>query len=153
MATFGPAIASYGTTLAVPGAGVDVARVNIRRGDYTVHNGAGPDSPLQHQRVRAIEQAVAKTGLTATDSDVTETFEAIALVGLNRAAAPHIPAKKINANGGAIAPGNPISMSSARLVLHTRFGLGPRGRGRRVAAPSGSRQGDAMVQYGADQTA
>src|SRR5919112_269681 len=37
VATFGPAIASYENTLAVLEAGVDVARMNMSHGDYTVH--------------------------------------------------------------------------------------------------------------------
>ncbi|MCZ2403421.1 pyruvate kinase [Paenarthrobacter sp. Z7-10] len=38
VATFGPAIASYENTLEVLKAGVDVARMNMSHGDYTVHN-------------------------------------------------------------------------------------------------------------------
>ena len=38
VATFGPAIASYENTLAVLEAGVDVARMNMSHGDYTVHS-------------------------------------------------------------------------------------------------------------------
>ena len=37
VATFGPAIASYESTLAVLKAGVDVARMNMSHGDYGVH--------------------------------------------------------------------------------------------------------------------
>ncbi|WP_125612875.1 pyruvate kinase [Specibacter cremeus] len=37
VATFGPAIASYENTLAVLEAGVDVARMNMSHGDYSVH--------------------------------------------------------------------------------------------------------------------
>ncbi|MFC8303695.1 pyruvate kinase [Specibacter sp. NPDC057265] len=37
VATFGPAIASYENTLAVLAAGVNVARMNMSHGDYTVH--------------------------------------------------------------------------------------------------------------------
>ncbi len=37
VATFGPAIASYENTLAVLEAGVNVARMNMSHGDYTVH--------------------------------------------------------------------------------------------------------------------
>ena len=38
VATFGPAISSYENTLAVLEAGVDVARMNMSHGDYTVHD-------------------------------------------------------------------------------------------------------------------
>jgi pyruvate kinase len=38
VATFGPAIASYENTLAVLEAGVDVARMNMSHGDYSVHD-------------------------------------------------------------------------------------------------------------------
>ncbi|MBT1002024.1 pyruvate kinase [Paenarthrobacter sp. DKR-5] len=38
VATFGPAIASYENTLAVLKAGVDVARMNMSHGDYSVHD-------------------------------------------------------------------------------------------------------------------
>ncbi|MFD1214882.1 pyruvate kinase, partial [Arthrobacter sp. GCM10027362] len=37
VATFGPAIAGYESTLAVLRAGVDVARMNMSHGDYAVH--------------------------------------------------------------------------------------------------------------------
>ncbi|WP_285724291.1 pyruvate kinase [Psychromicrobium xiongbiense] len=39
VATFGPAISSYENTLAVLEAGVDVARMNMSHGDYSVHTG------------------------------------------------------------------------------------------------------------------
>ncbi|MGO4435580.1 pyruvate kinase, partial [Paenarthrobacter sp. RAF9] len=38
VATFGPAISSFGNTLAVLEAGVDVARMNMSHGDYSVHD-------------------------------------------------------------------------------------------------------------------
>ncbi|MGO4588831.1 pyruvate kinase [Paenarthrobacter sp. 2TAF44] len=38
VATFGPAISSYDNTLAVLEAGVDVARMNMSHGDYSVHD-------------------------------------------------------------------------------------------------------------------
>ncbi|MDN5669013.1 MAG: pyruvate kinase [Renibacterium salmoninarum] len=38
VATFGPAISGYEQALAVLDAGVDVARMNMSHGDYTVHN-------------------------------------------------------------------------------------------------------------------
>ncbi|KRE65450.1 hypothetical protein ASG79_13845 [Arthrobacter sp. Soil761] len=153
MATFGPAVASYENTLAVLEAGGDVARMNMSHGDYTVPDVAGPDSTLQHQPARAIAQAAAKTRLTAADFDLIEINEAFALVALDSAAAPNIPAEKINANGGAIALGHPIGASGARLVLHTGLELGRRGTGRVAALCGGGGQGDAMVLYGPDQTA
>lgn len=115
---------------------------------------AGPDSTLQHQPARAIEQAAAKTGLTAADFDLIEINEAFALVALASAAALGIPAENINTNGGAIALGHPIGASGARLVLHTALELGRRGAGRGVAALcGGGGQGDAMVLYAPDRTA
>jgi acetyl-CoA C-acetyltransferase len=154
VATFGPAVASYENILAVLEAGSDVARMNTSHGDYTVPHVAGPDSTLKHQPARAIAQAAAQTGLAAADFDLIEIYEAFALVALDSAAAPNIPAEKINANGGGIALGQPIGASGARLVLHTGLELGRRGTGRGVAALCGGRgQGDAMVPYGPDQTA
>lgn len=38
VATFGPAISSFENTLAVVEAGVDVARMNMSHGDYSVHD-------------------------------------------------------------------------------------------------------------------
>ncbi len=38
VATFGPAISSFENTLAVMEAGVDVARMNMSHGDYSVHD-------------------------------------------------------------------------------------------------------------------
>lgn len=115
---------------------------------------AGPDSTLQHQPARAIEQAAAKTGLTASDFDLIEINEAFALVALASAAALGVPAERINANGGAIALGHPIGASGARLVLHTALELGRRGTGRGVAALcGGGGQGDAMVLHAPGRTA
>lgn len=115
---------------------------------------AGPDSTLQYQPARAIEQAAAREGLAPADLDVIEINEAFALVALASASALDIPVEKINANGGALAMGHPIGASGARLVLHAALELSRRGTGAGVAALcGGGGQGDAMILHAPSRTA
>jgi acetyl-CoA C-acetyltransferase len=107
---------------------------------------AGPDSTLQAQPANAIEAALAKEGLTATDLDLVEINEAFAAVGLASTAQLGIDPDKVNVNGGAIATGHPIGMSGARVVLHLALELRRRGGGIGAAALcGGGGQGDALI--------
>ncbi|WP_461169379.1 acetyl-CoA C-acetyltransferase [Arthrobacter sp. Z1-15] len=114
---------------------------------------AGPDSTLQYQPARAIQQAASREGLAPADLDVIEINEAFALVGLASAGMLGVPAEKINANGGALALGHPIGASGARLVLHAALELSRRGSGTGVAALcGGGGQGDAMILHAPNRT-
>lgn len=109
---------------------------------------AGPDSTLQHQPARAIEQAAACEGLTPADFDFIEINEAFAAVALASTSALGVSSEKVNSNGGALALGHPIGASGARVVLHIALQLGLRGSGVGVAALcGGGGQGDAMVLH------
>lgn len=107
---------------------------------------AGPDSTLQSQPARAIEQACEKEGIKPADLDLVELNEAFAAVGIVSARELGIDEDKVNVNGGAIALGHPIGMSGARIVLHLALELGRRGGGVGAAALcGGGGQGDALI--------
>lgn len=109
---------------------------------------AGPDSTLQHQPARAIEQAAASEGLTPAHFDFIEINEAFAAVALASTNALGVSAEKVNSSGGALALGHPIGASGARVVLHIALQLGLRGSGVGVAALcGGGGQGDAMILH------
>ncbi|MDQ0823753.1 acetyl-CoA C-acetyltransferase [Arthrobacter sp. V1I7] len=109
---------------------------------------AGPDSALQHQPARAIEEAAAREGLTPADFDFIEINEAFAAVALASTRALNVSSDKVNSSGGALALGHPIGASGARVVLHIALQLGLRGSGVGVAALcGGGGQGDAMILH------
>ncbi len=109
-------------------------------------NVAGPDSTLQDQPANAIEAALAKTDLSASDLDLVELNEAFAAVGLASTKKLGISEDIVNVNGGAISLGHPIGMSGARVVLHLALELKRRGGGVGAAALcGGGGQGDALV--------
>ncbi len=107
---------------------------------------AGPDSTLQLQPARAIEQAVAKEGISVADLDLLELNEAFAAVGIESARQLGVSEDKVNVNGGAIALGHPVGMSGTRIVLHLALELKRRGGGVGAAALcGGGGQGDALL--------
>jgi acetyl-CoA C-acetyltransferase len=107
---------------------------------------AGPDSTLQMQPARAIQQACEKEGIEPADLDVVEINEAFAAVGIASARELGIDEDRVNVNGGAIALGHPIGMSGARVVLHVALELQRRGGGVGAAALcGGGGQGDALI--------
>lgn len=109
-------------------------------------NVAGPDSTLQDQPANAIEAALAKTDLSASDLDLVELNEAFAAVGLASTKKLGVSEDIVNVNGGAISLGHPIGMSGARVVLHLALELKRRGGGVGAAALcGGGGQGDALV--------
>lgn len=82
--------------------------------------------------VTAIENVLAKSGLSRDDIDLWEVNEAFAVVSLAAQQALDIPHEKLNVNGGSVALGHPIGASGARIVttlLHAlkqreaRYGL------------------------------
>ena len=107
---------------------------------------AGPDNSLHSQPSNAINEALAKAGLTVDDLDLIEINEAFAAVGLQSMRDLGVGEEKVNVNGGAIALGHPIGMSGARLVLHLALELQRRGGGTGAASLcGGGGQGDALI--------
>jgi acetyl-CoA C-acetyltransferase len=107
---------------------------------------AGPDSTLQSQPSRAIQAAMAKQGISASDLTLVELNEAFASVGIQSTRELGISEDIVNVNGGAIALGHPIGMSGARIVLTMALELGRRGGGIGAAALcGGGGQGDALI--------
>ena len=107
---------------------------------------AGPDSTLQSQPSRAINAALAKQGLSASDLTLVEINEAFASVGIQSMRELGLGEDKVNVNGGAIALGHPVGMSGARIVLTMALELGRRGGGLGAAALcGGGGQGDALI--------
>ena len=107
---------------------------------------AGPDSTLQLQPARAIEQAARKEGIAVADIDLFELNEAFAAVGIESARQLGVDEDRVNVNGGAIALGHPVGMSGARIVLHLALELQRRGGGVGAAALcGGGGQGDALI--------
>lgn len=107
---------------------------------------AGPDSSLHSQPSRAIEAALKREGLAASDLDLVEINEAFAAVALQSIADLGVDPDVVNTDGGAIALGHPVGASGARLALHLALALHRRGGG--VGAASlcgGGGQGDALI--------
>ena len=110
-------------------------------------NVAGPDNPSLHaQPALAIEQALKKAELSASDIDVAELNEAFAAVGLVSGKQLGLTEEKVNVNGGAIALGHPLGMSGARITLSLALELKRRGGGIGAAALcGGGGQGSALI--------
>ncbi len=111
-------------------------------------NVAGPDNSLHSQPSNAIQNALAKEGLSVGDLDLIEINEAFASVGLQSMKDLGVGADIVNVNGGAIALGHPIGMSGARLALTLAMELRRRGGGTGAAALcGGGGQGDALILH------
>ena len=110
-------------------------------------NVAGPDNPSLHaQPALAIEQALKKAELSASDIDVAELNEAFAAVGLVSAKQLGLSDDKVNVNGGAIALGHPLGMSGARITFEPRARVEASRRGIGAAALcGGGGQGSALI--------
>jgi acetyl-CoA C-acetyltransferase len=94
----------------------------------------------------ALEKALKKAGLTASDLGLVEINEAFAAVSLHAAAMLGLDEAIVNVNGGAVALGHPIGASGARLVLTLSHELRRRGVDLgAVAICGGGGQGDALV--------
>jgi acetyl-CoA C-acetyltransferase len=107
---------------------------------------AGPDPSLLTQPARAIEQALARAGLSVDDIDLFELNEAFAAVGVASMAHLDINDEVVNVNGGAIALGHPVGMSGARITMQVLNELKRRGGGIGAAALcGGGGQGDAIL--------
>ena len=107
---------------------------------------AGPDPSLLHQPADAIQQALARSGMSVGDLDLFELNEAFAAVGVASMDRLGITSDITNVNGGAIALGHPIGMSGTRVALHLLHELKRRGGGKGAAALcGGGGQGDAIL--------
>lgn len=73
--------------------------------------------------VPASQMALKKAGLTINDMDVVELNEAFAAQSIAVIRDLHIPIKKINPNGGAIALGHPLGCSGARIMTTLLYEL------------------------------
>ena len=115
-------------------------------------HGMSADKPpyLHTVPALAIQAALKKAGMSATDLDLLEINEAFAAVALhstrmlfNGDDSAH---EKVNVNGGAVALGHPIGCTGARLTVTLLHELKRRGGGTGVAALcGGGGQGDAII--------
>jgi acetyl-CoA C-acetyltransferase len=107
---------------------------------------AGPDNSLQAQPARAIERALEKQGITASDLDLVEINEAFGAVVARSQQELGLSSDIVNVHGGGIAIGHPIGASGARLVVHLAHQLAKRGSGTAVVALcGGGGQGEALI--------
>ncbi|GAA1991688.1 acetyl-CoA C-acetyltransferase [Microbacterium pumilum] len=107
---------------------------------------AGPDNSLHSQPARAIENALAKQRIAASDLDLVEINEAFGAVVARSQQELGLSDDVVNIHGGGIAIGHPIGASGNRLVVHAVHELVRRGGGTAaVALCGGGGQGDALI--------
>ncbi|WP_285137095.1 acetyl-CoA C-acetyltransferase [Microbacterium sp. lyk4-40-TSB-66] len=107
---------------------------------------AGPDNSLHAQPARAIEKALEKQGIAASDLDIVEINEAFGAVVARSQSELGLSDAVVNPHGGGIAIGHPIGASGNRLVVHAVHELVRRGGGTAaVALCGGGGQGDALI--------
>jgi acetyl-CoA C-acetyltransferase len=101
---------------------------------------------LQTVPAIALERALKKSGLAASDLELIEINEAFAAVPIQSARMLGADEGIVNVNGGAVALGHPIGASGARIVLTLLMEMRRRGVGLGGAAIcGGGGQGDALV--------
>ncbi len=94
----------------------------------------------------ALERALKKSGLAASDLGLIEINEAFAAVPIHSARMLGVDDDIVNVNGGAVALGHPIGASGARIVLTLLMEMRRRGVDLGGAAIcGGGGQGDALV--------
>ena len=94
----------------------------------------------------ALERALKKSGLAASDLGLVEINEAFAAVPIHSARMLGVEDDIVNVNGGAVALGHPIGASGARIVLTLVIEMRRRGVDLGGAAIcGGGGQGDALV--------
>ena len=107
---------------------------------------AGPDNSLHAQPAQAIEQALERQHLQASDLDLVEINEAFGAVVVQSEAELGLSSDVVNVHGGGIALGHPIGASGARLVVHAVHELVRRGGGTAaVGRCGGGGQGEALI--------
>lgn len=101
---------------------------------------------LQTVPALALEKALKKAGLAASDLGLLEVNEAFAAVSLHTTRMLGLDEALVNVNGGAVALGHPIGASGGRLVLTLAMEMRRRGvELGAVAICGGGGQGDALV--------
>lgn len=96
--------------------------------------------------VAAVQTALSRAGLAASDVDLFELNEAFAAQALAVARQLELDPAKVNTRGGAVALGHPIGASGARVLTTLIYALRARGGGRGVASLCiGGGMGIAMV--------
>ena len=101
---------------------------------------------LQTVPALALEKALKKAGLAASDLGLVEVNEAFAAVSLHSTRMLGLDEASVNVNGGAVALGHPIGASGGRLVLTLAMEMRRRGvELGGVAICGGGGQGDALV--------
>jgi acetyl-CoA C-acetyltransferase len=109
---------------------------------------AGPDSTLQGQPARAVEEACARAGIEPATLDLVEINEAFAAIGISSTEQLGLDSESVNIDGGAIALGHPLGMSGTRISLHLALALARRGGGTGAAALcGGGGQGEALLLH------
>jgi acetyl-CoA C-acetyltransferase len=94
----------------------------------------------------ALERALKKSGLAASDLGLVEINEAFAAVPIHSARLLGVDEEIVNVNGGAVALGHPIGASGTRIVLTLLMEMHRRGIDLGGAAIcGGGGQGDALV--------
>ena len=94
----------------------------------------------------AMERALKKAGISASDLGLVEINEAFASVSLHAGRMLGVDEGIVNVNGGAVALGHPIGMTGARLVLTLAHEMRRRGVSIGGAALcGGGGQGDALI--------
>ncbi|WP_040165104.1 acetyl-CoA C-acetyltransferase [Microbacterium gorillae] len=107
---------------------------------------AGPDNSLQLQPADALNRALEKDGIAASDLDLVEINEAFGAVVAASQRELGVSEDVVNIHGGGIAIGHPIGASGARLVVHAAHELVRRGHGvAGVALCGGGGQGEALI--------
>ncbi len=107
---------------------------------------AGPDATLHERPAEAINAALDRAGLSASDLDVVEINEAFASVALWSARMLDLDPASVNPNGGAVALGHPLGATGARLMVTLLNELRRRGGGLGAASLcGGGGQGDAVI--------
>jgi acetyl-CoA C-acetyltransferase len=94
----------------------------------------------------ALNSALKKAGMKSSDLDLVEINEAFAAVALNSTRMLELDEERVNVNGGAVALGDPIGATGARLVLTLAHELDRRGMKAGAATLcGGGGQGDALI--------
>lgn len=82
-----------------------------------------PPETMGEGPIPAIQNVLAKAGLTVDDIDTIELNEAFAVVTAACATALNLPAEKVNPNGGAVALGHPVGATGAILAVKLMYEL------------------------------
>src|SRR5438046_9892170 len=97
--------------------------------------------------IAGVRKLLKKTGLSIDDIDLFEHNEAYAAASVTVMRELGMPHDKFNVNGGAVALGNPIGCSGARVLTTLIYGMKDRGakRGLATLAPGGGNAGASTI--------